>query len=176
MPNDEKFRTYVEALTELSDLDNKHRSALRCAVEASAAADDRAKARLADQQRMYDRAKRDALDAERALTGVRSMLNLPQGAAPTGTPVARAVRPLAQIRAEIAEVARWASESKLTAESLMRTRERLAKAPKPAEPKLSPAPEIQAQSARRHPISAGVAVAIIAAIATVVLIVFLVAQ
>ena len=176
MPNDEHFRIYIEALTELSDLDQKHRSALRSAVDASSAAERRAKERTADQQRMYDRAKRDAQEAEQALVAVKSSLNLAHSEAPTGAHGGSSVRALARIRAEISEVDRWARESKSTAESLIRTRERLSNAPEPAKPEQSSAPDIEPETVSRGRIPAWAAVAAIALLATIVLVVLLFAQ
>lgn len=175
MSNDEPYDNYVEALSALSAVENRQRDALRKAVEASTAAENRAKSLLADQQRMYDRARQDALDAERLLAGLRSMLGLPREANAASSPRPGTPPRLVQIRAEIREIAQWATESTSTAESLLRTRERLTSAPKPAPQAPSPGTGEQAPRAEKLRVARGVAVAVLVVIATLAVIVLAIA-
>lgn len=176
MSSDELYRNYVEALSALSAVEARHREALRKAVEAAAAAESRAKTEMADQQRMYDRAGRDALEAERLLTELRLMLGHARGEQPAPTPSAGAPPQLVQIRSQISDVAQWATESTSTAESLLRTRARLAKVERPSAP--APARPIDREPApvRKSAISTGAVIALLVAIATLTAIVLVLAQ
>ena len=71
------YENYIEAVTALSTIEHRQREALRKAVETATSAEGEAKTHVANQQRMYDRALRDALDAERLLAELRSMLGVP---------------------------------------------------------------------------------------------------
>jgi hypothetical protein len=134
LPYDEDFDHFVEALAALATIDKRHRDALRRAVELSAESEELARVQVADQQRMYDQAERDALGAQRLLAELRSVLGLSEAVDPTETPLSGNPPQLVQIRAEIRDVAQWTEGSMITAESLIRTRERLRKAPPTAPP------------------------------------------
>ena len=94
MPDPDSFSSYAEALGALSTVENRQREALRKAVESSAATETQAKAQLADQQRIYDRAARDARHAEDLLADLRTMLGLPQAPRAAPRPAAGMPPPL----------------------------------------------------------------------------------
>lgn len=168
MSSDDRFGGYVEALSALSTVEQRQREALRKAIESAAATEDEAKAQLADQQRMYDRAGQDAQDAERLLADLRSMMGLTPAATTAPTPQVGTPPHLVQIRGQIREVAQWATETKPTVESLLRTRDRLARAPVQAAPAPAPAPVVPAAPPKKRP------VAVIAAAAALLLMLILV--
>lgn len=114
----------VEALTVLETVDGLQREALRKAVHEAGAAQQQARTAVAAQQRMYDRASREADEAERLLSELRVALGL---ASPAVTPRAGGTSlPLAAIRGSISEVARWAADAKPVVDSLLRTSARFA--------------------------------------------------
>jgi hypothetical protein len=170
---DDEFSQYVEALNALSSVHNRQRDALRKATEAAGAVQNRARAALADQQRMYDKAGRDAADAERALGELAKVLRVPVPT-PGPIPAAGTPRQLVELRSAVGAVAAWATESKTLAESLVRTRTRLEQAPKPIEsrstPAAAPGPLSEAPPVR----SAVLPVVIAAVIAAVLIVVILV--
>jgi hypothetical protein len=163
------FSRYVEALSALSSVESLQRDALRKAVESANAVETQAKTQMADQQRMYDRTSRDAHDTERLLAELRSMLGTAATppialTPPTGTPPQ-----LVQIRGQIRDVAQWATDTKPTVESLLRTRDRLAKTPQPVLPTPAPKPTPVVPAPPKK-----LAVGVIAAIAALVIIVVIV--
>jgi hypothetical protein len=164
------FGSYVEALNALGTVENRQRDALRKAVEGATAIKERAKAQMAEQQRMYDQAGKDANDAERLLADLRSMLGLAQAVTAAATPQAGTPPQLVQIRGEVLHVADWATETRSTAESLLRTRERLVKAAELVEPNPPPAPAqvAKAASPRRPRVEVIAAIALLVAIVIVV--------
>lgn len=168
MSSPDRFDSYVEALNALSTVEHRHRDALRKAVESAAAAEDRAKAQRADQQRMYDRAGQDARDAERLLAELRSMLGLPPPTA-APTPQAGGSPQLMQIRGQIRDVAQWATATKPTVESLLRTRDRLAKAPPAVQPAPTPSPIEPSTPPKKRSIGITVVIAALIVIAIVVI-------
>lgn len=118
------YAPYADALRALSSAEDRRRAALRKAVEAAGDAAVKAETRMADQQRVYDRANRDATAAEGHLAEVSSILGPPPS--PTTSPVrpSETTRSLDEIRGQIAEVSQWAVGTKPVVESLMRTRAR----------------------------------------------------
>lgn len=167
-----EFLRYLEALTVLATVDDRQREALRKAVEGAAADEDRARARISEQQRMYDRASRDIEAAERAIQELRTICGLRPAQIPfDAADVGSAAPPLAEIRTAIAEVADWAAQSRPLLESLLRTRERLLTAQQrvaavPSAPAHTPPP-------RSHPRRRGWAwtVALVAIVVVVVVVV-----
>jgi len=166
------FATYAEALGTLGSVEARQRDALRKAVESAATAEAKAKQQLSDQQRMYDRAGRDAQAAERRLAQLRSLLGV--AASPLVAAAAHDGEPpsLAQIRGQVRDVEQWAEEARRTAESLLRTRERLAKAPKPAPPPAAPVPS-SPPARSGPPVGSIAAVVVLVAIAILVVLVAL---
>lgn len=168
MADADPFDQYVEALSGLATVDGRRRDALRKAVESAGAAGDQAKARTDAQQRMYDRAAKDAADADRVLEELREMLGTPRVEAVSPSAPADPPPTLAELRARIDEVARWAADKKPVAESLLRTKARLAAVPEPTAPP-PPAPRPPAP-AREVP-----TVAIVAAVIFVVVLIVVIA-
>jgi hypothetical protein len=171
LTSDDRFTAYVEALNALSTVEPRQRDALRRAIESAAAAEDEAKAQLADQQRMYDRAGQDAQDAERLLADLRSMLGLTPAAAAGPTPEAGIPPQLVEIRGQIREVAQWATDTKPTVESLLRTRARLARAPTPVQSAPALAPVVPPAPPKKRSVGVIAAVAAIILIAVIVVVV-----
>ena len=167
MPSQSRYAEYTEALSALSSVDSLQREALRKAVEDATAAEEQARTAMAAQQRMYDRAGKDADEANRLLDEVRTMLAAPRSTIAPG-PRAGDTPPLAELRGVIAEVTRWAAETKPVVESLLRSRSRLTHAGVPTQPRsTAPAPR------RRRPIAIGGAVAAIVIAAVIVAVVVL---
>ena len=126
MSESSDFDLYAEALVALSGAASRQREALRKAVESSSTSKATAKAQMADQARMFDRAGQEALEAERSLAEIRRMLGQPATSSTSSPAAAGEVAQLVQIRARIRGVQSWADESIPVIESLMRTRARLA--------------------------------------------------
>ncbi|WP_250281899.1 hypothetical protein [Frankia sp. CiP1_Cm_nod2] len=178
MADNDLFAQYAEALNTLGSVDNRRRDALRRAVETATAAENKARTRRADQQRMYDRAAKDADDADRLLSDLRCVLGLPDAVVSAGTPRSGTPRPgtpprLVEIRGQIREVAQWATEARPVAESLLRTQARLARAaPAPAKP----APPRVATPPASRGVPGGVIAAVVALVILVVVTVVLLAR
>lgn len=163
------FAQYVEALTVLATVDDRRCAALRKAVEDAAATESQAKAAIADQQRMYVRAARDIDDAERALVELRSVGGFPSEPVPAAEPASHESPPsLATIRGTVAEVAMWVAETRPVLESLLRSRDRLARAQPQAPPVIS---RPQPQQRARWPVWAVGGTAVVVAIVIIALIV-----
>jgi hypothetical protein len=175
LASEELFANYAEALAALSTVEARHREALRKAVEASAATENQAKSEMANQQRMYDRAGKDAIEAERHLAELRTMLGIRRDTLPGSSPSAGMPPPLAQIRAHIGEISQWATESVSTAESLLRTRERLRRAPRPTPPPPALPIDREATRAKKPAISTRAVIAVLITIATLTVIVLAIA-
>lgn len=165
MSSNDLFDSYVEALNALSSVESHRRDALRRAVETASATKDRAKTQMADQQRMYDRAGKDVQDAERLLAELRSMLGMTRPVVTAPNPHERTPPQLVEIRAHIGAVAQWATETRSVAESLLRTKARLANAPKPVVPARAPAAVVQAPRPKKIPVG------VIAIIVTLIIVV-----
>lgn len=163
MTETDPFGEYAEALSALATVEERERGALRKAVETAGAAGDQAKTRISDQQRMYDRAAREVAEVDQLLVELHEMLGVSRAGAdppsqPTGPPPA-----LSELRSRIDAVARWAAESKPIAESLLRTRARLARSPEPA----APAAEVPPAASKVSPFAL-VAAAILAVVIAIV--------
>ena len=139
MSSEDPFEQYVEALKAVTTVEDRQRTALRKAVESSAAAEAEAKAQMADQGRLYDNARRQATDAEGRLAELRTTLGITQEASKAADSPAGRAPTLIQVRSQIDEVNAWATDGLATAESLLRTRARIAAKPVP-EPTPTPAP------------------------------------
>lgn len=137
------YSQYAEALAVLSSIDQRRRDALRKAVESAAAEENEVKSRIADQQRMYVRTGRDIDDVQKALAEISALFGGQPASSPTLRPQETAeVLPLATIRSTVAEITSWTAETRPLLDSLLRSRDRVAQAPRPPDPQLvaSPAP------------------------------------
>ncbi|SEQ08345.1 hypothetical protein SAMN05421756_102434 [Microlunatus flavus] len=97
---------------------------------------------------MYGRSAQEAKDVERQLAELRTLLGLPPEPADDSVSEAQAPTSLVEIRGQIRDVAQWATDASSTAESLLRSRARLATAPPPAvfAPLPAPLPAPRAKS------------------------------
>lgn len=162
------FGTYVEAVNALSVLENRQREALRKAVETSTATQAKAKEQMADQQRMYNRAGQEIRHAEGLLVEMRTMLGLPGTSSAKPTPQAGTPLQLVEVLSKVRDVVSWAEESKPVAESLLRTKARLASVPKPVGPST---PSVEASPERKLPVGLIVAALVLIVIGVVIVIV-----
>lgn len=166
MADMDEFGRYVEALNALCMVEDRQRQALRRAVEASTATRQQARAQMADQQRMYDRAGKEVRRAESLLDELRNMLGQPRPPSTTATPQAGMPPPFVEVRASIHDVTSWAEQTKPVVESLLRTRARLANSPKPVVP--PPAP-VKETSRGKLPIATIVLLVVIAIVVVVLI-------
>lgn len=148
MRSEDLFSNYVEALVALHSLDRRQRDALRNAIERSAKAQEQVKTTVADQQRMYDRVARDADAAGLALDRLRAALGASAANGPASSPRPNLEPSLKDIRRQIHQVAEWAAENRPVAESLLRTKARLAEA---ARPRVAPSPTPVGPNPARRP-------------------------
>lgn len=170
MSDDELYGNYLEALRALGTAPDRQREALRKAVADAAAVTDRSRTQLAGQQRNFDRAGKDVQEAERLLAELRSMLGLRPAAPPAPARSVGDPPQLAEVRGKIGDIARWAEEARPVAESLLRTKQRLANRPQPAQPAI-PAAAGPAPPRPRPPVGALlVGVALVVIVIVVVLI------
>lgn len=172
MPDDTAFDVYAEALRALDSMDSRQRDAVRRSVEAVAEAKNAAKKRLADQQRMFDRAAADAGDAERLLLALHATLGVsPRSSAPTPTTQSGTAPTLVEVRAQIRDVAQWASDTKPIAESLLRTRARLEKASKRSQAVQPAAPPTPVPAAPKRSIGVPLVIAALIVVTIVVILI-----
>lgn len=137
----ETYDRYIEALSALATVDARQSQALRKAVEASNAAEAQLAHQHAEQQRMYDKAAKDADEAAQSLEDLRALLGLPPWSQPAQTPHSGTPPTLVALRAQIREVAAWARESKPVAESLLRTKARITAQPPAPKPHTATLPK-----------------------------------
>lgn len=125
--SEQTWAEYREALTALAQVDAKQRAALARAIGEHAHVVERLKAAKADQQRSFDRAKREVASTREKLTILHRDLGVQP---PPLSPISSTsdTPSLRDISTTVDAIAKWADEAAPTLASLKRSQSRLRKA------------------------------------------------